>query len=204
MKNNLNSGAGLFLIGSSYVNMRYTINIFDHCVDFHSSFVSCTWVPCFSNVCFFANAKDSQWSSLLFWTLLTCIIYSQTKMYSDTFLTLWQFICYSLETGNKIWKELRVKLCQNKFILIMSDNFDRKMCNDSELAWIAVSWLDNTNLGQPITKRCLILFSLWCKKVTLAIKENHWCKTWSDQSVWIIFVPNFLSVLLVCMTNLGV
>ncbi len=33
--------------------------------------------------------------------------------------------------------------------------------------------LDNTNLAQPITKQCLILFSLWCKKVTLAIKEKH-------------------------------
>ncbi len=32
--------------------------------------------------------------------------------------------------------------------------------------------LDNTNLGQPITKQCLILFSLWCKKVALAIKKN--------------------------------
>ncbi len=30
--------------------------------------------------------------------------------------------------------------------------------------------LDNTNLGQPITKQCLILFSLWCKKFALAIK----------------------------------
>ncbi len=31
--------------------------------------------------------------------------------------------------------------------------------------------LDNTNLGQPITKQCFILFSLWCKKFVLAIKE---------------------------------
>ncbi len=30
--------------------------------------------------------------------------------------------------------------------------------------------LDNTNLGQPITKQCLILFSLGCKKFALAIK----------------------------------
>ncbi len=43
--------------------------------------------------------------------------------------------------------------CQNKFILIMSDNFDRKVCN--ELGWIAVNCqllnlstqLDNTNVG---------------------------------------------------------
>ncbi len=33
--------------------------------------------------------------------------------------------------------------------------------------------LDNTNLGKPITKQCLILFSLWCKKATFAIKEKH-------------------------------
>ncbi len=32
--------------------------------------------------------------------------------------------------------------------------------------------LDNTNLDQPITKQCLILFRLWCKKVVLAIKEK--------------------------------
>ncbi len=47
----------------------------------------------------------------------------------STFLTLSQFIHYSWDNGNKIWQELRVKLCQNKFILIMSDNFDRKLCN---------------------------------------------------------------------------
>ncbi len=78
----------------------------------------------------------------------------------------------------------------------MSDNFDRKVCN--ELGWLAVSsqllnlstQLDNTNLGQPITKQCLILFSLWCKKFALAIKEKHLSKTWSGQSVWIILVPN--------------
>ncbi len=31
--------------------------------------------------------------------------------------------------------------------------------------------LDDTNLGQPITKQCIVLFSLWCKKFALAIKE---------------------------------
>ncbi len=59
----------------------------------------------------------------------------------------------------------------------MSDNFDRKVY---ELSWIAVSCqlfnlstqLDNTNLGHPITKQYLILFSLWCKKVALAFKEK--------------------------------
>ncbi len=56
---------------------------------------------------------------------------------SSTFLTLSQFIRYSLENGNKIWQELRVKLFQNTFILIMSDNVDRKICN--EFGWIAVS-----------------------------------------------------------------
>ncbi len=33
--------------------------------------------------------------------------------------------------------------------------------------------LDNTNLGWPFTKQCLILFSLWCKKIALAIKEKN-------------------------------
>ncbi len=32
--------------------------------------------------------------------------------------------------------------------------------------------LDNTNLGQPITKQCLILFCMWRKKVALTIKEK--------------------------------
>ncbi len=52
-------------------------------------------------------------------------------MYSDTFNIshISQFICYSLENGNKIWQE-------KKFILIMSDNLRRKVCN--ELGWIAV------------------------------------------------------------------
>ncbi len=30
--------------------------------------------------------------------------------------------------------------------------------------------------------QCLILFSLWCKKVALAIKEKNLSKTWSGQS----------------------
>ncbi len=34
------------------------------------------------------------------------------------------------------------------------------------------SQLDNTNLDKPITKQFFILFSLWCKKVTLAIKDK--------------------------------
>ncbi len=51
----------------------------------------------------------------------------------STFLALSQFIRYGLENGNKIWQELRVKLCQNKLILIMSYNFDRKICN--EFGW---------------------------------------------------------------------
>ncbi len=69
----------------------------------------------------------------------------------------------------------------------MSDNFYRKVCN--ELGWIAVrcqllhlsTQLDKTNLGQPIAKKCLILFSPWCKNVALAIKEKHLSKTWSGQ-----------------------
>ncbi len=46
--------------------------------------------------------------------------------------------------------------------------------------------LDNANLAQPITKQCFVLFSLWCKKIALAIKEKHSSKTWSAQRVWII------------------
>ncbi len=32
--------------------------------------------------------------------------------------------------------------------------------------------LDNATLAQPITKQCFVLFSLWCKKIALAIKEK--------------------------------
>ncbi len=48
---------------------------------------------------------------------VTCM-YSQTNIYSHTFNIshiISQFIRYSLENGNKIWQELRVKLCQNTF-----------------------------------------------------------------------------------------
>ncbi len=43
----------------------------------------------------------------------------------------------------------------------MSDNFDRKVCH--EFTAVNSTQLDNANLGQPITKKCLILFSLWCQ-----------------------------------------
>ncbi len=52
-------------------------------------------------------------------------------MYSDTFNIshiISQFIRYSLESGYKIWQELLLN-CLNKWILIISDNFDRKVCN---------------------------------------------------------------------------
>ncbi len=68
-------------------------------------------------------------------------IHSQTQIYLDIFNIshiISQFIRYSLENSNKIWEELRVKPCQNKFILIKSDNFDRKVWN--EFSWIAVRW----------------------------------------------------------------
>ncbi len=32
--------------------------------------------------------------------------------------------------------------------------------------------LDNINLAQLVTNQCLILFSLWCKNVALAIEEK--------------------------------
>ncbi len=53
------------------------------------------------------------------------------------FLTLSQFIRYSLENGNTYdmsWVELWNLFFQNKWILILSDNFDRS----NELGWIAV------------------------------------------------------------------
>uniref|UniRef100_A0A8C1W1R6 SET domain and mariner transposase fusion gene n=1 Tax=Cyprinus carpio TaxID=7962 RepID=A0A8C1W1R6_CYPCA len=59
----------------------------------------------------------------------------------------------------------------------MSDNFDRKVCKELGLnrcqLLITSTQLDNTNLGQTIAKQCLNLFSLWCKKVALAMKEKH-------------------------------
>ncbi len=123
--------------------------------------------------------------------------HSQTKMYSDTFnisQIISKCIRYSSEKGNKIWKEPRVKLFQDKFILIMSDNFDRKVCN--ELGWIAVSChllnlckqLDNANLGQPITKQCFILFSMWCQIVALTIKEKRVTPP-QNENVVIIHLP---------------
>ncbi len=59
----------------------------------------------------------------------------------------------------------------------MSDNFDRKYVIDTKqpknIQLLNLSTqLDYTNLGQPITKQCLILFSLWCKKIALVIKEK--------------------------------
>ncbi len=79
-------------------------------------------------------------------------------MYSDTFKISHTISLFSsLENGNKILQELGVKLHQNKFIFITSENFERKVCK--ELGWIAVrsllnlsAQLDNTNSGQPITK----------------------------------------------------
>ncbi len=74
-------------------------------------------------------------------------------MYSDTFNIshiISQFIRYSLENDNKIWQELRVKPWQNKFILIMSDKFDRTLIEIIQLLNLSTQ-LDNTNLGQPIT-----------------------------------------------------
>ncbi len=55
----------------------------------------------------------------------------------STFLILSQFIRYSLENGNKIWQELKSETVSEQIHLDMSDNFDRKVCN--EFGWIAVS-----------------------------------------------------------------
>ncbi len=65
--------------------------------------------------------------------------------------------CHSLENGNKICQkvETRDKLCQNKFILIVSNNYNRKLCNDYNPPKIIQllnlsTQLDSTNLSQPI------------------------------------------------------
>ncbi len=83
----------------------------------------------------------------------------------------------------------------------MSDNFDRKVCNGLQSTEIIQllnlsTQLDNTSIGQPITKQCLLLFSLWCKKVALAIKKKHLST----------YTKHVLSILLVvhCMKNFWV
>ncbi len=63
--------------------------------------------------------------------------------------------------------------------------------------------LDNTNLGQPITKQCLILFSLRSKKVALAIKK----KTLKQNMVRSKYLNIFWSQILLvvhCMKNIWV
>ncbi len=160
---------------------------------------SVTWLQCF-------NCAGGTWGAVLWWHInrfkkkrkkYIHTVKSKIIQTPSTFLTLSQFIHYSLENGNKIWQELRVKLCQSKLILIMSDNFGRKVyrigLNSCQLLNLSTQ-LDNTKLAQPITKQCFILFSLWCKKLTLAIKEKTLKKTCSAQSVRIIFGPkSFIS-----------
>ncbi len=58
------------------------------------------------------------------------------------------------------YDKLRVELCQNQFILIMSDNFDEKVCNGlinqkfrQLLVW---QYLHNYQYFLPITKQCFI------------------------------------------------
>ncbi len=63
------------------------------------------------------------------------------------------------------------------FLLIMSDNFNRKVCKGLQSTKIIQllnlsTQLDNTNLSQPIAKQCLILFSLWCKVCIKTLKQN--------------------------------
>ncbi len=57
-----------------------------------------------------------------------------------------------------------LKLCQNQLILIMSDNFDIKVCNgliNQKLRQLLVwQYLHNYQYFLPITKQCFILFSL--------------------------------------------
>ncbi len=44
---------------------------------------------------------------------------------------------------------------------------------------------------------------VWCKKFMLAIKEKHQSKTWSGQSVYIVFGPKW-SILLIFGYNVTV
>jgi len=50
---------------------------------------------------------------------------------------------------------------------------------------------DNTNLAQPITKQCFILFSLWCKNVALAIKRKNIKQNMVRSTLNHFLVPNF-------------
>ncbi len=43
--------------------------------------------------------------------------------------------------------------------------------------------LDNYNLGQPITKQCSILFSLWCKKFAIAIANSSCVAVYESSQV---------------------
>ncbi len=60
-------------------------------------------------------------------------------MYSDTF-NISHILCLFAIVYKMIVKydKKSFKLCKSKFILIMSDNFDRKLCN--KLSWIAVKF----------------------------------------------------------------
>ncbi len=100
-------------------------------------------------------------------TIKICTVKPKYIQTPSTFLTLYPFIRYSLENG-KTSQEL------NKS---STYNFNRKACNGlkSTTNYSAIKFsiqLDNTNLGQLITKQCLILLSLWFQKVALSIKDK--------------------------------
>jgi len=63
------------------------------------------------------------------------------------------FFRYSLENGNTIFHWFSVRL-SHKLIRL-------KSCQLLNIT----TQLENTNLGQPTTKKCLNLFSLWCKRL---------------------------------------
>jgi len=93
-------------------------------------------------------------------------------IHPSTFFIFSKFIRYSLENGNKIWQELRVIKSVDISLglaILLLDCMSHKWIrlNSCQLLHLSTQW-DNTNLGQPVTKQCLILFSLWCKKVALA------------------------------------
>ncbi len=81
------------------------------------------------------------------------------------------------------------------------------LIESNEFGWISVSGLisvlDNTNLGKSITKQSFIVFSLWCKRVALAIKEKHFENMVRSKCLYHFWFYNILSVLLVvqCMKN---
>jgi len=118
------------------------------------------------------------WFCVVLSCVLFCILHTHTLTVKpkfiqkpSTFLTLSQFIIYSLE--NKRSQSYQIS-CYFTGFGHPSDRLSHKwiVLNTCQLLNLSTQ-LDHTVLGQQIIKQCLILFNLWYKKVTLAIKEKH-------------------------------